>query len=278
MSGIAAYIAGLLSKEIYTFSREELREHVTEKDVPLGRELSRLAENKQIINLRKGFYLILPPMRGGQPMLSARWQGRVSSSSERSLPSIDRYADSLFRYLDRPYYAGLFTAARCHGAGYLPSQQECFVIQRPALLNIAKHGLNIHFYTTVQWPEKNLLPYVSADGSLLISSLALTMADLIHYQTKLGGADSISPVFGELSEGVEEKDMTDLLSWYPHKSILQRLGFWLEQNEANPTITDLLFDHLQQQPFYPVLLSPEKLQKAGAVDNRWKIDDTTKEN
>ena len=259
MSGIAVYIAELLSKGIYTFSLEVLRERVSEKDVALSRELSRLVEKKQIINVRKRFYLILPPMHRGQPPIHC-------------------YADNLFRYLDRPYYAGLYTAARCHGGGYLPGHQECIVIQRPALLNIDKQGLNVHFYTTVQWPEKNLLPQVSGGASLLISSLALTMADLIHYQTKLGGVDSISTVFAELSEEVEEKDMADLLSWYPHKSTLQRLGFWLEQNEANPIITDLVFGHLHQQPFYPVLLSPDKFQKAGAVDNRWKVGEDMKEN
>ena len=44
MSGIAVYIAELLSKGIYTFSLEVLRERVSEKDVALSRELSRLVE------------------------------------------------------------------------------------------------------------------------------------------------------------------------------------------------------------------------------------------
>jgi len=76
----------------------------------------------------------------------------------------------------------------------------------------------------------------------------------------------------ELTEVITSENIRDLIQWYPHKSVLQRLGFILDEVYANNNLASLLFTHLQKEKFYPVLLSPRKNQKAGAVDNRWKVD------
>jgi predicted transcriptional regulator of viral defense system len=76
----------------------------------------------------------------------------------------------------------------------------------------------------------------------------------------------------ELSEEMDEKDMENLLSWYPQKSTLQRLGYVLEETQTNQPVVEQLFEYLKKDSFYPVVLSPTKRRKAGSVNNRWKVD------
>jgi len=76
----------------------------------------------------------------------------------------------------------------------------------------------------------------------------------------------------ELSEELNEIDLNDLISWYNHKSTLQRVGFLLEELTGRNAYTDIIVNKLSQSSYYPVLLSPKKNQKPGRANNRWKID------
>jgi predicted transcriptional regulator of viral defense system len=61
------------------------------------------------------------------------------------------------------------------------------------------------------------------------------------------------------------------LTWYAHKSTLQRFGYLLEEVEADKNLSNQIKKHLKKSRFFPVLLSPKTGQKPGAVDNFWKV-------
>ena len=105
-----------------------------------------------------------------------------------------------------------------------------------------------------------------------VSSPFLTAVDLINYQTKLGGINRILTVIEELIEEMNLEDLEDLLSWYPYKSTLQRLGLLLELLSAGDNMTEYLYGYLSEKKYFPVLLSPQENKKAGSTDNRWKVD------
>ena len=212
------YINELLGYEEYSFSLEELKQKTSKSTVFLKRELSRLIEKKEVINLRKGFYLILPP--------------RYRSFGQ--LP-IELYVEKFFKYLNKNYYLALYTAAKFYGASHQQIQKKA----------------DAGFYN--------------------ISSPALTAVDLIHDQTKLGGLNRMLATLEELTEEISRPDLTELLTWYPHTSTLQRLGFLLEEIKADHTLTGQLFDNLKLNTFYPVVLIPKKGQKAVATGNWWKV-------
>ena len=88
------YIKYLLSIENYSFSLDEISKETTGSRNSLKFELLRLSEKGEIVNLRKGFYLIITPRY----------------SSAKKLP-LQLYCDKLFKHLDRNYYVGLFSAA-----------------------------------------------------------------------------------------------------------------------------------------------------------------------
>jgi predicted transcriptional regulator of viral defense system len=219
------------------------------------RELNRLIEKREIVNLRKGFYLIIPP--------------RYSNSQK--LP-VQLYSEKLFTHLNRKYYLGLYSAAKIHGASHQQTQRDYFIIEAPKLNTIKKKNFNIQFHTTSNWPENNIEKKKSDAGTYRVSSPALTFTDLIHYHTKIGGLNRMLASLEELTEELSELDVQTLLDWYTHKSSLQRSGFLLEELLGPNPFSDMIFQKIKQQPFYPILLSPEKNEKPGSANNRWKID------
>lgn len=251
---VANYIKQLLSYEEYSFSLDELIQHIHKSETSIKSELSRLIVKKEIVNLRKGFYLIITPRY----------------SSAQKLP-IQLYCEKLFKYLDRNYYVALFSAAKFHGASHQQVQKDYIITEKPKFNDISKTTIDIRFFTTSNWTEKNIKMMKSDAGPYKVSSPALTIADLIHYQTKLGGINRMLAVIEELSEELNESDLVELLNWYPNKSTLQRFGFLLEELGINEESQELIFMKLKTTNFFPVLLSPKSNEKPGAVDNRWKV-------
>ena len=104
---VAEYIKQLLSFEEYSFSLNELQRELNRNQTSIRSELSRLVKKREVVNLRKGYYLIIPP--------------RYAASGK--LP-IQLYGEKLFRHLNQNYYLGFYTAAKIHGASHQQVQQD----------------------------------------------------------------------------------------------------------------------------------------------------------
>ena len=178
----------------------------------------------------------------------------------------------MFKYLDRDYYLSGFSAARLHGASHQQIQKEYVATTKPALLPISKGNIDIKFFTLSNWPKTNIIQKKSDAGYFNVSDPILTIADLIHHQTKLGGINRMLANIEELLEEVNLSDLTLLLQWYPHKSVLQRMGFLIEYIEPESNLLNPIYEYLEKQRFYPVLLNTGEKNKPGSVDNRWKVD------
>ena len=249
------YIKHLLSIESYSFSLDEVAQATTCSKNSLKFELLRLSNKGEIVNLRKGFYLIITPLY----------------SSAKKLP-IQLYCEKLFNHLNRNYYVGLFSAAKFHGAGHQQVQRDYLITEKPKLNDISKKTIDIRFFTATKWSDKNIQQKKSDAGIFKLSSPALTIVDLIHHQTKLGGINRMLTTIEELTEELTESDLTELLKWYPNKSTLQRFGFLLEELDVKYQFQEMIYSELKAKNFFPVLLSPKSNEKPGAVDNKWKID------
>ena len=187
---VAEYIDKLLSVEEYSFSLDELMRQTAKSKNAIWLELAHLIEKNKVINLRKGFYLILTP--------------RYSNFGK--LP-INLYIDKLFDYLERKYYLGFYSAAKVYGASHQQAQRDYVMTATPKLLDIQKPAIDISFLTTSAWPEKNIHSKKSDAGIYHISSPALTLADLVHYQNKLGGLNRMLSTIEELREEVTPNNL-----------------------------------------------------------------------
>ncbi len=253
---LSDFITNQLSFENYAFTYDQIvQAYVGKSETSVQSDLKYATQKGYIIPLRHHFYLIIPP--------------RYSKFGK--LP-IELYVDGLFKFLNRNYYIGLYSAAKFYGAGHQQIQKEYVLHDKAPLLSISKNAINLDFFTVSNWPSKNIISRKGDAGMFSISSPCLTTVDLIYHQTKIGGLNRMLSVLEELTEEMKWEDAKDLLSWYPHKSVLQRLGFLLEEINTESDIANLIYEHLKLKKFYPVLLSPRSSEKAGAVDNRWKVD------
>lgn len=252
---VADYIYMLLSQEEYSFSLDEILLKLEKSEIAVKSELSRLVQKRQILNLRKGFYIILTP----------RYR-------EIGILPIELYADKLFSYLKKNYYLAFYSAAKFYGASHQQIQKDYIITSLPPIYNISKKNIRIDFFNTSNWSQKNIIQKKSDAGYFNISSPILTIVDLIHYHVKLGGLNRMIAIIDEIAEIIEVNDIENLLTWYPHKSSIQRLGYILEELVVNKTLIELLYKYLDTNGFYPILLSPIKEQKAGKVNNKWKVD------
>lgn len=252
---IAEYINELLSLEEYSFSWDELVQKSTRTKYSLTNELSRLVDKKKVINLRQGFYLIIPPRY----------------SKLKTLP-ISLYIDKLFNYLKKDYYLGLYTAAKFHGASHQQIQKDYVIASMPSNHNIKKKGIVIDFFNITNCPQKNIIKKKSDAGYFNISSPALTLVDLINHHPKIGGINRMLAIIEELAEELKMDDISDLLTWFPYKSTIQRTGYLLEELHMDSELIDPFYNYLKDKKYFPILLSPKKGQKAGKVRNIWKID------
>jgi predicted transcriptional regulator of viral defense system len=248
-------IKQLQSYEEYAFSWEELLEFGSSPPSTLKKELARLCKKNELLNLRKGFYLILPP--------------RYSSLGK--LP-IQLYIQKLFKYIDKPYYLSLFSAAAIHGAAHQKTQKEYIVTVPPALRDISKNNFQLEFVTAKNWDDKSINQHKSDAGMYNVSSPALTAIDLVHYHQKTGGINRILANIEELAEEIILEDLNNLLTWYPSVSAIQRLGYILEELQVDEQLVNCVFNHLQNKKHYPILLTIKKGQKPGSTGNRWKVD------
>lgn len=252
---VASYIRQLLSYEEYSFSLEELIDNLDKSETSIRNELSRLIAKKEIVNLRKGFYLIITPRY----------------SSAQKLP-IQLYCEKLFKYLNRNYYIALFSAAKIHGASHQQVQRDYVISEKPKLIDISKRNFGIRFFTASNWSDRNIQIKKSEAGVYKVSSPALTIVDLISYQTKLGGLSRILSSIEELTEELTNEDLALLLNWYPNQSTLQRFGYIMENLGVKMKQQDLIYKVISTRKVFPVLLSPKLNQKPGAVSNKWKVD------
>ncbi|MCB9196583.1 MAG: type IV toxin-antitoxin system AbiEi family antitoxin [Flavobacteriales bacterium] len=251
---LTEYISELQSYEQYSFSWEEILLNCSKTEKALRRELSRLVEKKDVLNLRKGFYLIIPPRYSHQGMLP-----------------IQLYVDKLFKYIQRPYYLGFYTAAKFHGAGHQQIQKDYVKTLNPTLEPINRNSIKIQFLTTSSWLDLNIQKKKSDAGYFNVSSPALTAIDLIDYQTQLGGLNRMLAILEELIEEISEHDLSTLMEWYPNKSSIQRLGYLFEYLDADEQLLNIIANRLKEEKLYPVFLSPKSTKEIIHKSKRWKV-------
>jgi predicted transcriptional regulator of viral defense system len=252
---VAEYIKNLQSYEEYAFSWEEVLEKCNAPESTIRKELVRLAKKNEIVNLRKGFYIILPP----------------KFQNLGKLP-IQLYIDKLFKHTNKEYYIGLLTAANFHGAAHQKIQQD-FIVTSPSTLRDVDNGnTKLRFIKNINWPQKNIITKKSDAGFFNLSSPALTIADLIHHQNKIGGLNRILANIEELIDTLEIEDLIELISWYPHVSTFQRMGYLFEYLEASEELIGCLENYLESQKYYYITLTPMKGLQVIDTIKKWKIE------
>jgi predicted transcriptional regulator of viral defense system len=216
--------------------------------------LQRAREAHKIISITKGGWVPVPPeyrAAGAPPPL--------------------HYIDPLMRHLGHPYYVGLLSAARLHGA----SHQVPMVLQvvTPALLRDRRIGSSrlefIRRSTTVDRPT---IERTVPTGRVTVASPEVTVLDLVDAPTSGGGLDNVATVIGDLlGEGAIDGDaLADVAARYPI-AIAQRTGHLVE-HMAGEVDAALSLDRLERLVADAgwTVLDPQR-PRHGQRDRRWRV-------
>ena len=129
-SSISKYIFRIQSQGRCLLTFEELKQNIDSSDKAILQKLHRLKAKGQVAQIRKGFYVIIPPQY----------------SHQGTLPSI-LFLDDMMQFLNRDYYLGLYSAAALHGAGHQQPMETQVMIHKPSQRSINNKIQIISFFT-----------------------------------------------------------------------------------------------------------------------------------
>ena len=248
------YIESLMAKGRYYVTREELHAQFSVNAAAIRHGLRRLTRNRCMRPVRNGFYVIVPP-------------------EHRSLGVLppEMFVDDFMRYINRPYYTGLLSAAALHGAGHQQPQNFSVITNRPPIRPIHFKDVKIRFLVKSDMPENGIERRKTPAGYIAVSSPELTAIDLITYLRQSGGLAVVLTVLEELSEQFTEEKMKAAIGGQVPSTSLQRLGFLLDTALNRHELAEVLYTALLSRPFFHIPLNPAEAKDKNPINKKWKI-------
>ena len=255
--GLKDWIDGLQSKGKLAFSLRQAHEafpELSEDAVKLS--LNRLSKKGKVVSIYKGYYLIIPPQYSSKGILP---------------PAL--YIDGLMQYLQRPYYAGLLSAAAYHGAAHQQPQEFFVVTSLPALRATERKGIKVNYISKKSINEALIESRKTESGYLKISSPALTATDLVQFEKRIGGLNRAATVINELAEVLRPEMFNAALFSQASTYSIQRLGYILQYKAGQKQLAEALLHEAKQAglSFFRVPLKADLPVKGFSSDENWKV-------
>jgi predicted transcriptional regulator of viral defense system len=245
------YLTEVQSKGRYSVTLNELKTKFDISEKAILQKIFRLKNKNILAQVRKEFYVIIPPQYSNRGMLP---------------PTL--FINDLMDFLNREYYVGLFSAAALHGAGHQQPMEFQIMTQKPAFRSIKNQKLTINFFTKSEWQQNQIIEKKTEAGYLKVSSPELTAFDLVQYHKRIGGLNRILPILEDLAETMKPSLLSKTAKTQK-KTNIQRLGFLLDtigSESLAGSLFGLLSENSKETP-----LSLAHNGKTGAVNEKWKI-------
>src|SRR5271170_7302637 len=257
---LGAYVVGRLAAGRLVFSREEAQAALGINRGAFLDAAEKLQKHDRILNLRHGFYVIVPPQHlnfGSPPPAS--------------------FINDLMRHEKRPYYVGLLKAAELHGAAH-QAVMEFQVVTNKQMRDIQVGRSKIVFYFKKDLTKvaSGIEDHKTDTGKMKVSSVELTLLDLLRYPEASGGLDNVLNIFADLAPKLDVGKMAPLCDAF-ERSVIQRAGYLLDHlSFAQPAQELHAFlergSHPQWTELDPSLASDLDLApKIIARDTRWRV-------
>lgn len=246
------YLDTVRAKGRYAFTVEELKEQFDISDKALHQNLFRLITKKKIVQIRKGFYTILPAEYARQGVI----------------PAI-LFIDDMMRSLGKRYYIGLISAAAMHGAAHQQTMETFIITEKPALRNINNKKIKIKFFVKGDWNSNDIEQIKTDAGYVQVSSPELTALDLLNYVNNLG-MNRVMTILRELIEVIKPANLNKIAKKYKQMATIQRLGYLLENELGNEKLSQVLYKLVADKNGVNIPLMPGK-DKTGVIDTKWRI-------
>lgn len=224
----------------------------------LSTELSRLVRAGVIASVHKGFYVTIP----------------TRYKATGVVPPLC-YVDSMFRYLDKPYYVSLLSAAQLHGAAHQKPLVSFVTTVLPRMKTSKAKNPYMSWVYRKRIPDDCLIRERKGEwGTFRCSSPELTAVELVQYEHLVGGLNNVATVLAELVESVDfsSKEMPSLFSAVANRTI-QRTGYLIEEVLQESETANALYKAFKQheERMEWTNLSPSSEAPGCRVCKKWKI-------
>ena len=246
------FFVELQSKGRYTFTFKELRNRFKSSEKTLLQGLYRYKTKRQIAQIRKGFYVIIPPSYSNQGMLP---------------PYL--FIDDLMKSLNKPYYVALLSAAALYGAAHQQPMEYFVIAETPAPRSINNKKLKVSFFSKNSWEQDDIVQKTTDAGYLNVSSPELTALDLVAYVDKIGMNRTVT-ILQELAQEMKTTTLHRTAKRYINTPVIQRLGYLFDKVLGEEKLSDSLLKILNSRNLSPILLSTQK-EKQGELYETWKV-------
>lgn len=249
---IAEYINHLQTRGRYNFTKLEAERALNSSGTGLKLALLRLIKKSRIVQVREGFFIIIPLEYASTGLLPAEW-----------------FIHDLMKFIGQPYYAGLLSAAALHGAAHHQPQEFQVVVPKP-LRSIRLRNLSIRFFTKTGMRGSYVEEVKTATGYMRVSNPAVTAIDMVSYASRLGGLDRILTILQELHDKLTADMIHEAARNERPIASIQRLG-WLLEHEGHIELVGALAKWIYKKKPRETPLDPSLPKKRFKRDSRWKV-------
>jgi len=236
----------------YTFLRNEARSALGVSEIALQAAVRRLVAKRRICPPRRGFYVIVPV-----------------EYSQAGAPPPSWFIDGLMKFHGHPYYVGLLSAAALHGAAH-QQPQEFQVVTDTAMRPITVGRARIRFFLKRHLSSTPTSEVKTETGTMRVSTPESTALDLVRYVDSVGQLGNVATSVAGLSGKINPKRLVEAARHEVELSVVQRLGFLLDQFGVAKS-ADPLAKWLATKRPRVVPLRSERNPKRAEKDSRWQV-------
>jgi hypothetical protein len=254
-SGAAArFVESRLARGLATFTLAELMREAELSSVAARNQLLRLGTRVRRVTPRQPFYLIVTP------------EYRAIGA-----PPPAYWLDAYLRWLQRPYYLALQSAAAEYGSTTQAIQVTQVVTNVPHR-DIVLGRLRIQFFVKQLAASTLTQMLPGAWAPLAVSTPEATALDLISYASRLGGIERAAETIVPMLPRFRRAHLAEALRAGVKTASAQRLGFILEQAGA-AELANVVEKHLRGCG-HRIALEPGRsanTSSAPAYSERWRV-------
>jgi hypothetical protein len=206
----ARFISERLARGEVAFSLEELERKTGLSRIAARHQLLRLGKRVRRVAPRQPFFLIVTEEH--QPM---------------GAPPAVWWLDAYFRWLGRPYYLALASAAAEYGAAPQGIQLVQVITDQPRRPLVLGRIL-VRFYVKHEAGRTPTSELPGAHAPLRVSTSEATAIDLVRYAAALGGMERAVETLKPLAVRLRKAALKEALAAEGEAATAQRLGFILD--------------------------------------------------
>lgn len=239
------------------FSRDDVAEAFPSLSAAsIDSSLSRFRSNGLIQAVHRGFYCVIPAHYA--------YVGKVPPAY---------YIDELMKWLGRPYYIALLSAAEMFGAAHQKPMVTQVMTELPCFSYSKKKNDSVDWQFRSRVPSQFVLRRNGENGQVAYSNAELTAVDLVRYSHRAGGLSSVATVLAELRETTDFNGAGQGVFKTADLADVQRLGYIYDAILGDGAQSERIHDELLSlcRDLKPVVLNPGLPSDGAEINRRWKV-------